>query len=123
MKVKLVKSTHILGKELEGVDVDLNINLTLNFRFNPYKVEPESDKDGYVITNGEYYDFELRRGTYSTSLIKEIKYEEISRGCYLIICNTRNNSYVFQYGEKSDLKPFTDKEILDLQIALGMHLF
>jgi hypothetical protein len=123
MEVKLIGSTHPLGEALVGVDVDLTIGMRLEFTFNPWKVEPESDEEGYVITNGEYYDFELRRGIYSTSQLKSIEFKEVSRNYFEITCKTRNSEYVFSKGEKSDEKPLSDDEILNMQLALGMHLF
>jgi hypothetical protein len=122
MKVKLISSTHPLGEALVGVDVDLKIGMRLEFIFNPWKVEPESDEEGYIITNGEYYAFELRHGTYSTSQLKSIEYKEVSRDYFEITCKTRNSEYVFSKGKKSDEKPLSDDEILNTQLALGMHL-
>jgi hypothetical protein len=122
MKVKLISSTHPLGEELVGIEVDLTIGMRLDFTFNPWKVEPENDENGYVINPGEYYDFELRRGIYSTSQLKSIEYKEVSRGYYEIICKTRNSEYVFSQGEKSNFEPLTDDERLSMQLALGMHL-
>jgi hypothetical protein len=122
MKVTLIDSTHPLGKVLIGVEVDLTIGTRLEFDFNPMKVEIVLDDEGRVKVPGEYYAFELRHGSYRTSTLKSIEYKEVSRGYYEITCETRNSTYVFSQGEKSDKEPMTDDEILNMQIALGMHL-
>ena len=96
--------------------------MTLSFTFNPMKKETVIDDEGKIIEPGEYYDFDLRRGVWNTSQLQSITYEEISRGCFIITAKTRNSTYIFQHGEESDKKLLTDDEILNKQLAFGMHL-
>ncbi len=99
MKVKFISSTHSVSEELNGREGDLRIGMNATFMFEPIDVS-----------------FELRKGTWRTSQIKNIEYDEISMGCYNIVINTNNSEYVFQYGTPSDKEPFTDEERMALAL-------
>jgi hypothetical protein len=58
--------------------------------------------------------FDFRHGYMTSSLIKEIIYEEVNLNYYHITIKTRNSEYVFSNGTKSDKKPLSDKEITDI---------
>ena len=107
MKVKMITSTNSAFSPLFGVQMELNIEMVAYMSFNPEDVN----------------DFDFRQGTARTSSIVQVHYLETSMNCYEITVETRNSVYTFQKGEPSDKKPLTKKEILELQIAAGMHLF
>ena len=111
MKVKLLSTTNYYAEELENIIGDLSIGLTFSFNFN-------NDENGNWTPS-----FDLRRGIWKSSFINSIEYKEVTRNYFEITIKTKNSTYVFSTGEKSDKEPLTDKEILDMQIALGMHLF
>lgn len=105
MKVKFISSTNSASafEELQGKDGELSYSMTARFTFDNSDVS-----------------FDLRHGYFSTSYIKNIKIEEISFNCFLITIDTNNSQYVFQNGEFSDRKPFTNKEKLDISLAFGL---
>lgn len=100
MKVKFIETTNDLAKELLNKEVSLSYGMQASFSFDTSDVS-----------------FDLRHGSWRTSLIKNISIEEISFLCYNITIETDNSKYVFQKGEFSDRPAFTKKEKLGIALA------
>lgn len=105
MKVEFISTTNSLFEELIGKECELSIGLTANYKFDP-----------------EGCSFDFRHGYGRTSRIKQINYNEVSLNCYDIEIITNNSTYVFRHGTKTDKKPLTEEEKLNLQLALGAGL-
>jgi len=93
MKVKLLSTTNPLAKCIIGKECELSYNLKAFFSFN-----------------ADDLDFDYRKGTWTTSIIKNIKINEPSRFYYEIIITTDNSEYIFGHGTPSDVEPLTDDE-------------
>jgi hypothetical protein len=103
MTAKFISTTNHLFEELVGKEVELSYGMTAKYTFDTSDVS-----------------FEFRKGYATTSQIKNININETSRFCYLITIDTANSTYVFQVGEESDKKPYTDKEKIMNQLAFGI---
>ncbi len=110
-EVTLISSSNGNFKKLEGIIGKLSYGMNLEFDFN-------NDLNGDFVP-----PFDLRKGFFTSSLITNISIVEKSRNYFLITISTKNSEYIFGNGIESDLKPYTDKEVLDLQLATGMYLF
>lgn len=99
MKTILQSTTNKLAKCIVGRECDLSYSMNIFFTYNP-----------------EDLDFDYRKGEWRSSIIQNIKIEEISFGCFDITITTRSSEYVFRKGEFSDKPPLTDEERLAIQM-------
>lgn len=100
MKVKFIESTNKAFKPLFGIEMDIDIQMHIWMSFDPEDM-PE-------------YDFDYRKGSARTGVIKSIQYNEIARFYYEIVVET-NSTYIFRQGKENTDKPYTKEEKLAIQ--------
>ena len=88
MKVKMIKSSNKAFSDLYGVEMELDIQADVYYTFYTFDL-----RNAKVLKRKE-----------KISGIKNIKYNEISKGCKEISIITENSEYVFQYGERPESK-------------------
>jgi|SaaInl8_200m_RNA_FD_contig_123_3682_length_2618_multi_3_in_1_out_0_5 hypothetical protein len=132
MKVQLISASSLDGREnafksLCGLYGNMSIGSVIFFDFSGNRDESiyDANKDHLeqMQKDDPSFSFEFRRGEFRTSSFSNIDRKEVSRFCYEYTVTTRNSVYVFREGEESEEAPYSETEILDMQIGLGMHLF
>lgn len=103
MKVTLVSTTNSAVSSAVGKEGTLSLSNTAFFEFN-----------------AEGCDWDLRHGSFRTSQLLNITFNEISFNCFNITITTRNSTYVFREGAQSEKPPLTQEEILEASLAFGL---
>ena len=106
MKVKFVSTTNEMAEPIVGKECELDYLTKAHFEYDPTGL-----------------GFDYRKGEWHTSLIENINIREETLNYYIITIDTRNSQYIFSKGEISEKRPLTKEEIIEQQIAFGMHLF
>ncbi len=108
MQVTFIDTTNTAFKELKGAKGKLSLDFNFSFNFS-------EDTDFQP-------SFDFRHGYMTSSPIESYTCTEITRNYFEIVINTKNTTYTFTKGEKSDKEPLTKEQILAMQLSLGMDL-